>query len=339
MKKVRLWCAALCALLLTGCAGAAPEEHTATLLAMDTVMQVTAYGENGQAAVERSEELIQELDGLLSVTDTGSEIYRANHGQAVELSGYTAELLSEAVEACISTKGALDVTIYPVVRAWGFTTGAYKVPDAGTISALLEKVDYTRVQVRDAVLELPEGVEIDLGAAAKGYAGDRVMEILRGHGVVSGKAALGGNVQVLGAKPDGSPWRVAVRDPEGGEGYAAMVEVTDRAVVTSGGYERYFEQDGRRYCHIIDPATGYPADSGLASVTIVCESGVWADCLSTALFVMGREKAADYWRSQGGGFEFILIGEDGTVTITEGLEGSFTLSAGWAGHTLEVIRR
>ncbi len=338
MKKTRFAAALLCLTLLSGCAGPAGEAHSDTFFAMDTAMELTAYGENGQAAVEAGAALVRELDGLLSVTDEASEIYAANHGEAVALSGHTAALLDAALSACRSTGGALDVTIYPVVRAWGFTTDEYRVPDGDTLSALLERVDYEQVRVQDGVLELPEGVELDLGAAAKGYAGDRIMDIFREMGVTSGKISLGGNVQVLGAKPDGSPWRIAVQDPEG-DGWAAVVEVMDKAVVTSGGYERYFEQAGTRYGHIIDPATGCPADSGLLSVTIVSASGVRADCLSTALFVMGREKAADYWRSQGGGVEFILIGEDGTVTITEGLEGSFTLSAGWAGHTLEVVRR
>jgi len=330
-----------CALLLGGCAAPAPEAHSSTLLAMDTVMEFTAYGERGGESVEAAKDTVRELEALLSVTGEGSEIYRANHGEAVKLSPMTADLLGEAMEACASTGGALDVTVYPVVRAWGFTTGNYQVPDQQTLSALLEQVDYTQVQVENAVLDLPEGVELDLGAAAKGYAGDRLMDLFRGYGVTSAMVTLGGNVQVLGAKPDGSAWRVAVQDPAG-DGYAGVVRVTDKAVVTSGGYQRYFEKDGVRYSHIIDPATGYPAASGLTSVTIVCGSGVWADCLSTALFVMGKEKAAGYWRAQNGwlegGFDFILLGEDGTVTITQGLEDSFSLYGDWSDHTLEVVR-
>lgn len=327
-------CALLCA-LLCACA-AAPEEHSATLLAMDTVMEFTACGENGGAAVERAQQAVERLEGLLSVTDEGSEIYRANHGQRTALSPDTAALLETAISACASTDGALDVTIYPLVRAWGFTTGDYQIPDGDTIAALLEKVDYRQVRMADGVLSLPEGVELDLGGAAKGFAGDRVMDIFRECGISSGKISLGGNVQVLGGKPDGSPWRVAIRDPAG-EGYIGVVEVRDRAVVTSGGYERYFELDGARYWHILNPSDGYSARSGLASVTIVSQSGVWADCWSTALFVMGRDRAIEYWRSQNCAFDFILAGEDGAVAISQGLEDSFTLSGG-AARPLEVIR-
>ncbi|MDE6901001.1 MAG: FAD:protein FMN transferase, partial [Oscillospiraceae bacterium] len=140
----------------------------------------------------------------------------------------------------------------------------------------------------------------------------------------------------LGARPDGSPWRVAVQAPEGG--YAGALEIADKAVITSGGYQRYFEQDGVTYCHIIDPATGRPARTGLASVTVVADRGVRGDGLSTALFVMGRERAEAYWREHPG-FDFILLGEDGTAAITEGLEDCFSLCGAWEDRPLEIIRK
>ncbi len=148
---------------------------------------------------------------------------------------------------------------------------------------------------------------------------------------------LGGNVQALGSKPDGSPWRVAVQAPDG-SGYAGALEITDCAAVTSGGYQRYFEQDGETYCHIIDPAGGRPARSGLASVTVVAEEGAAADALSTALFVLGRERGEALWRERGG-FECVFIGEDGSVAVTQGLEGRFSLYGAWEGRTLEIVRK
>ena len=169
------------------------------------------------------------------------------------------------------------------------------------------------------------------------YTGDRLMELFRQAGAASAYVNLGGNVQVLGSSPDGDPWRIGIRDPEG-EDYAAVVEVTDQAVVTSGAYERYFEQDGVRYGHIIDPSTGYPADSGLASVTIVSPSGTLADALSTALFVMGPDRAAEYWRGRDD-FDFILIGKDGSITISEGIEDSFSFSGEQGSVAFEVVRR
>jgi thiamine biosynthesis lipoprotein len=166
-------------------------------------------------------------------------------------------------------------------------------------------------------------MEIDLGSVAKGYTGDRVIELLRENGVTSALLNLGGNVQALGTKPDGSPWRVAVQDPSG-DGCLGVLEIDDQAVITSGGYERYFVEDGVTYWHIIDPADGAPARSGLISVTIVGDSGLLCDGLSTSLFVMGLEDAAQFWR-ENGGFEAVFVTESGQILITEGLQERFSL--------------
>lgn len=334
MRRLCLAAAAACLLLLAACAG--PESWEREILAMDTVMKLTIYGENAPQAGEAAVDRIQELEGLLSVTREDSEIYAANHTGSAQLSPDAAALLARALALCRETGGALDVTIYPVVRAWGFTTGAYRVPDDGELTALLERVDYRQAALEGDRLTLPEGVELDLGAVAKGYTGDQLMALLAREGITSAIVELGGNVQALGAKPDGSPWRVALQAPEGG--YAGVLEIVDKAVVTSGGYQRYFEQDGEIYWHIIDPAQGRPARSGLQSVTIVADEGTLCDGLSTALFVMGREEALDFWRTRDD-FECVLISEDNTVAVTEGLEESFSLYGDWEGRALEIIRR
>lgn len=334
MRRLCLAAAAACLLLLAACAG--PESWEREILAMDTVMKLTIYGENAPQAGEAAVDRIQELEGLLSVTREDSEIYAANHTGSAQLSPDAAALLARALALCRETGGALDVTIYPVVRAWGFTTGAYRVPDDGELTALLERVDYRQAALEGDRLTLPEGVELDLGAVAKGYTGDQLMALLAREGITSAIVELGGNVQALGAKPDGSPWRVALQAPEGG--YAGVLEIVDKAVVTSGGYQRYFEQDGEIYWHIIDPAQGRPARSGLQSVTIVADEGTLCDGLSTALFVMGREEALDFWRTRND-FECVLISEDNTVAVTEGLEESFSLYGDWEGRALEIIRR
>jgi thiamine biosynthesis lipoprotein len=334
--KARCLCALLLALLLlAGCAQAGPWETELT--AMDTFMKLTVYGSGGEQAGKQAAARIRELESLLSTTDAGSEIYAANHTGSADLSEDTAALLGRALSLCADTGGLLDVTIYPVVRTWGFTTGDYQVPDRETLDKLLERVDYRTVSLAGGRLTLPDGVEVDLGAVAKGYAGDQLMALFRDEGVTSAIVELGGNVQTLGVKPDGSPWRVAVQSPDG-DGYAGVLEIADKAVVTSGGYQRYFEQDGETYWHIIDPRTGCPARSGVLSVTVVADEGVVCDALSTALFVMGPEEAAAYWRMQGG-FEYILIDEAGAVTITEGLEGCFSLYGSWEGRPLSVARR
>ena len=336
----RAWALALALVaLLSACGpGAVKEEpFIEEFLAMDTAMRLTVYGQGAGEAAGLARERVLEREALLSVTDENSDICAANRNGGGVLHADTAALLERALALCGETGGALDVSIYPVVRAWGFTTGAYRVPEEAELAALLERVDYTRISLEGTVLTLPEGMELDLGAVAKGWTGDRLMELLRGEGITSAIVELGGNVQALGSKPDGSPWRVAVQAPDG-SGYAGALEITDCAAVTSGGYQRYFEQDGETYCHIIDPAGGRPARSGLASVTVVAEEGAAADALSTALFVLGRERGEALWRERGG-FECVFIGEDGSVAVTQGLEGRFSLYGAWEGRTLEIVRK
>ena len=326
------------AFLLTGCSGApAQEPESATFFAMDTAMDFTVYGD--AALLDEAETLIGSLEEQVSVTDEHSDIYAIDHTGSGSLSGNAAELMEQALELCRRTGGALDISVYPIVRAWGFTTGSYQIPDEETIQSLLPLVDYTQIQYDAAtgVVTLPEGMEIDLGSVAKGYAGQLAAQMLRNSGVESALLNLGGNVQTVGAKPDGSPWQIGIKDPQG-EDAMMVLSVEDQAVVTSGGYERYFEQDGQTYWHVMDPSTGHPADSGLISVTIVGNEGVVCDGLSTALFVMGLEKAADLW-AQSCDFEAVFVTASGEVYITEGLRDRFALTEQYADTPVSVIER
>lgn len=321
-------------LLLSGCARPAPsadvsagvsanaQANESVFFAMDTVMQLTVYGDEG--LLDDAQERVNELEAELSVTSEDSEIYALNQTGSGTLSQDAADLLGKALAICGQTNGALDLSIYPVVRAWGFTTGEYGVPEASELSELLAHVDYTKIILDEETrrVSLEPGMEIDLGSVAKGYTSDQLISLFQQAGVTSALVNLGGNVQALGCKPDGSPWRIAVQDPLG-DGYIGVLDVAGQAVITSGGYERYFEEDGQTYWHIIDPATGAPARSGLISVTIVGDSGILCDGLSTALFIKGYEGAVDFWRERGG-FEMILVLEDGQIALTEGLEGQFT---------------
>ena len=335
---MRTWAAAvgLCLLLLltSGCSGT--EEHSQYLFAMDTVMSLTAYGPEGEAGLEQAAGVIRALEKELSVTDPDSDVYALNEtGYLDRAEDDLAALLDLALELGERTGGALDLTIYPVVKAWGFTGETYRVPGEEELARLLERVDHSAVEWDGQAVSLPGSVLVDFGSIAKGYAGGKAAQALREAGVTSALLNLGGNVQTVGTKPDGSDWKIAVkdpRDPESGD-YLGLVAIADQAAVTSGGYERYFQQDGETYWHIIDPATGRPARSGLLSVTVVGEDGAMCDGLSTALFILGREAALDYWRAWGG-FEAILVGEDGTVTVTAGLAERFELTG--EGYTLSV---
>ena len=276
-------------LVLTGAPSLA--DASRTFFAMDTVMTVSSAEADG-ALLAACENEVHRLEQLLSVTDPDSEISRLNASGSAALSPDTEAVLSEALDLAALTGGALDVTLYPVVRAWGFTTGEYRVPEHAEITDLLERVDWRRVALADSTASLPEGFMADLGAVAKGYASDRLASLLREGGVSSALIDLGGNICCVGSKPDGGAWRVGVRDPKG-DGYVGAIQARDCAVITSGSYERYFtDENGTVYGHIFDPATGYPADSGLISVTVVGSSGLRCDGLSTALYVLGAERAS-----------------------------------------------
>ena len=331
MRRAPLLAAAL-ALLLAGCA---PTARSSTLFAMDTVMELTVYGP--QERLDEAAELIHDAEGLLSVTAEGSDIALLNSAGKGEVHGETAALLERALEICALTDGALDITVYPLVRAWGFTTGEYRIPEDGEIEKLLEGVDYASVRLEDGAVALPRGALLDLGAVAKGWTADLIAEGWRDAGVKSGLINLGGNVMAVGSKPNGGDWVVGIRDPFS-DGLVGAVSVRDAAVVTSGGYQRYFEEDGVRYGHIIDPQTGRPADSGLASVTVTGAEGVLCDGLSTAVYVMGLDAAAELWR-ENAGFELALVTDGGEIYITEGLEDVFTPMDGYENTEIQVIRR
>lgn len=351
MKRTILSILLLC--LLTGCGrGAdtaaaqqtgsgtpaqAAQLNTAAIYAMDTAMELSVYGD--KALLTGAEDIITDLEAMVSVTDPDSEIYAINQTGTGTLSGHAATLFARALELCARTDGALDLSIYPVVRAWGFTTGSYQVPDTAALASLLQNVDYTKIEynAQTGTVTLGTDMEVDLGSVTKGYVSSCLTDYFRAHGVTSALVNLGGNVQALGAKPDGSKWRVAVQSPTGSD-YLGVLEIADRAVITSGGYERYFEQDGKTYWHIIDPATGQPADSGLTSVTVVGADGLTCDALSTALFVMGLERAADFWRSSDD-FEAIFVTANDAVYITEGLQGQFSLSGSHSGSDMTVLTR
>ncbi|MEE0435638.1 MAG: FAD:protein FMN transferase [Peptococcaceae bacterium] len=338
MKKFVLAAALLTALLFSGCATSAENEttaHTREVFAMDTVMTLQAYGDHAETALDEAVSEIERLDALFSISSIDGDIARLNADKTLHASADTVALLQRAEDIAASTGGLFDITIAPLMDAWGFTSGSYQVPDAATIANLLANVDHTQVQLSGNTVTLPNNVTIDLGGIAKGFTSDRIMAIFSRCGVTSGVISLGGNVQTLGEKPDGSLWRVGIQDPADTSRLLATLEVANQAVITSGGYQRFFEKNGVTYHHIIDPRTGYPADSGLTSVTIVSGDGTLADGLSTALFIMGHDAAIDYWRSHRETFDMVLVEADGTVTISEGLNDNFTLNGD---HTLESIQ-
>lgn len=322
---------AFCALLLTlsavlaSCGAAQPS--TSSFQAMDTFMSLKVYG--GKTDVcEQLQNRIEALDTSLDATDENSEIGRLNTEKTAVLSEETADLISCSVSLCSKFDGAFDITVYPAVQAWGFTTGSYRVPDDDELKTLAENINYSNVRFNGPDFSLDGESQIDLGAVAKGYAADVCSDVLYKNGADAAVLNLGGTVCLYGQKPDHSRFTVGVADPDNPAGYLGTLTCDEGIVATSGGYERCFEQDGKRYIHILDPATAKPVDNGIQSVTIVSDSGIFADAASTALFVMGLDKATAYYQSHKD-FDFIILTDDNDLYITEGIYDDFTLSDGY----------
>ncbi len=319
IKRVIAFTALLAALLMhvSGCCRVqTPEEID--FFAMDTFMQLEAYGENASKTLSECQAEIRRIESLLSVSSASGDIYRINHaaGEPVPVTRETTMLLSEAVSVCAETDGAFDPTVYPLVANWGFFNNEQHVPEPQHIASLLPLVGWENISIAGQTVTIPNGAGIDLGGIAKGYATDRLVSILRQGGVESALLSLGGNVYAFGGKPDGSAWHIAIQNPADAASVIGTVAVKDLAVITSGIYQRNFTVDGVTYHHILDPKTGYPANTGLSSVTIICKNAARADALSTALFVMGYDRAISFWRNSGD-FAAIFVDLNGTVRYTE----------------------
>ncbi len=329
--------------ILTGCSFSAPLKsentmHTTTLFAMDTVMEIQAFG--NEEVLTGAEEIIRDIEKKVSVTDPESEISKLNATGTIELSSDTTELLSNALSLCKKTDGALDISIYPVLKAWGFTTSEYQVPSNDALKSLLENVNYSAVSLDQNKASIKDGMQIDLGSVTKGYTGSTVAEYFRENGVTSGLINLGGNVECVGTKPNGEKWKVAIKSPynDSKSGVFAVIDAEDVAIITSGGYERFFEENGETYWHILDPQTGYPAKNGLISVTIIGKDGLVCDGLSTALFVKGLDRAISFWK-ENQDFDAVFITDNGDVYITEGITDCFSLTSEYYDRKITVIHK
>lgn len=336
MKKRLPVLLVILALLLSACdllpdAGEKPREISEqSVWAMDTQMDLRLYGDTDGSCMAKLTALLNELDRKLSATDPDSALSALN-GSGRSEDPHILRLCAEALTVSEQTGGALDVTLLPVSRAWGFTTERQAVPEAALLEGLRDRVGMDRITVSDAALTLSAGTELDFGALAKGHAADLCRAEMEAAGR-SGILSLGGNIQTVGTKPDGSDWIVGVQDPADPGRYVLTLRLRGaKAVVSSGDYQRYFMQDGVRYCHILDPKTLAPVRGSLRAVTVAADSGLRADALSTALFVLGREAGTAFWREQGG-FEALWIESDGRIWITPGLkdavvEGSYEVIA------------
>lgn len=314
-----LVCAGLC--FSAGCRrSTGPLSRSAQLL--HTAVTVTVYHTQDRAVLDECFRQMERYEDLFSRTREGSDVWRINQagGKPLEVAEDTAGVLRLAQEYAVYSDGALDVTIAPASGLWDFTAEAPRVPDAAALAAAAAHVGWQNLFIDGTTVQLgEEEMAVDLGAVAKGYIADRLAAVLRDNGVTSALINLGGNIYALGDK-DGADWKIGIRSPRDGTALAATVRVQNKSVVTSGIYERGFEQDGVWYHHILDPKTGRPVQNGLASVTIASDSSAEGDALATACFVLGEEKGIELIRRMPG-VQALFIREDGTQTRTEGFPG------------------
>ncbi len=312
--------AALC--LFTGCrAPSGPELFEKTTFYFDTVVRISFYTDgDGEALMDHCMQMCDAFEKTFSRTDETSELYAVNHrsGSRVEVSEGIARLVSVGLAYYEKSGGKFDITVAPLSDLWDFKSEDAKAPKKEQIAEALAKVDASKVHVdgNTLVFDSPDTM-LDLGALAKGYAADQIKAYLTGEGVTSGLINLGGNVLAIGSRPDGEKWRIGVQRPFAGRGETVTVlEVADQTVVSSGIYERYFEQDGHIYHHILDPENGYPTQGDLEEVTVICDSSLEGDALSTACLAVGSDAAWDLIReTQDAQAVFVFRG--GEVRSTE----------------------
>lgn len=302
---------------------------TGEIYSLGTIIRLSLWGADSSEAVQEAIARIYEIDAKMSTQSSTSEIVRLNSSSDLSsrLSDETLLVIEEALNYSKLTQGAFDPTIGPIVELWGIGTDHERLPSEDEILKKLKLVDYRGITIDGkSVILAQKGQMIDLGGIAKGYAADQVVEVLRKLEIKSALIDLGGNIYALGLKPDGSKWKIGIQNPfRPRGGYLGILSTSNKSVVTSGNYERCFEHKGVCYHHIFDPRTGYPSKSGLSSVTIVSDSSMDGDALSTSVYIMGLEQGLQLIESLKG-IEAILV-EGRTVYLSSGLQ-DFSLTEG-----------
>lgn len=291
---------------------------------LNTIVEITIYDKNSQQIMDELFDDIQAMENKYSRYIADSEISKINNNPdtAVTVSEDTLDLIEQGLYFSSLSNGLFDISIGPLVDLWGITQDNPKVPSQAEIDSVLGKIDYRNISIdrENRTVSVKNGMSLDTGAIAKGFITDKLLSVLREKKVNSALLNLGGNLYLYGSKPDGSLWKVGIRDPFGLQGdYIGTVSVKDISIVTSGIYERYFEQDGKRYHHILNPKTGYPENNGLASVSILSPSSAQCDGLSTACFLLGLEDGMELIEKLDD-VEAIMITMDKKVYLSSGIK-------------------
>ena len=319
-------------ILMSGCTAGSGDYVSDTHFALGTVNTVRIQSRNADKLIQECFGILDSVEKKMSRNLKDSEVSLVNAMAGIEpvkVSEDTFTVIKKGLEISALGDGSFDITIGPVVSLWGIGTESAKVPSVSDLKKALSLVDYRNVVANEndqTVFLKKSGMSLDLGAIAKGWAADKIRDFLVSNKVERGIINLGGNVLVIGNKTDSSPWRVGVQNPEESRGsYIGIIEAVDLAVVTSGKYERYFVENGRKYHHIFDPFTGYPVENGLISVTIVARESVLADGFSTLVFALGREKGLKLVEEVPF-VDAVIVTKDHVVYTSGGLKKIFSIT-------------
>jgi len=301
--------------------------------ALGTICSITLFEKGSDKIYNDIFSRIRQIENLMSVNIPASDVSRVNAAAGIEpvqVHEETFMVIKRALHYAKLSGGAFDPSVGPLVSLWGIGGSSARVPSQNEIDKVLPLVNWQDVELdeetRGVFLRCP-GMSLDLGAIAKGYAADEAVSIIKRAGIKQAIIDLGGNIYIHGARKDGKLWRVGVQNPEDArDTYIGILQITEKSVVTSGVYERFFEDEGKRYHHIFSPDSGYPADNGLLSVTIIAPNSMDADALSTAVFVLGYEKGIALVESLPE-TEAVFIFEDMSVRKTQGADFSITDNA------------
>ena len=307
------------------------EPIKSSFYAFDTVITLTGYGKNSESTLNDIQAKMISIENTLSKTLPSSIIYKINHanGNITPVNSDVKNILTQSLELSKMTNGAFDITIGPAEDLWGFTSKNFHVPADSDISAIKNLVDMSHLHLTHQTVQLDPASEIDLGGIAKGYALEEALNIAKTNSLAGGIVNLGGDILAFGTNIDHKNWNIAIQDPNSDLGNnIGILSVANKYIVTSGGYERYFEENGIQYQHIIDPLSCAPAKSTLKSVTIIApfqpNNGIKADALATAFIIMDKDKAITFWENSNIDYEMILIDCYNHVYITQGIESSFS---------------
>lgn len=304
---------------------------TKTSYKMGTVVKIKVYSSQADSVIGAAFGLLDKLEQELSSHIEDSEINNINARageKAVKVSDDTYQVISKALEYAKLSRGRFDPTIGPLVQLWGIGTENQKVPSDDLLKEKEKLVNYKQVRLypeEKKIKLLKEGMKLDVGGIAKGYAADQVIELFKERKVKRAFISLGGNVSVLGTKADGSPWKVGIQDPKASRGKVmATIEVKNKTVVTSGNYERYFMKNGVRYHHILNPNTGRPAKNGIISATIVADNSFDADALSTVVYIMGVDQGLKLINELSN-VQALVVTENNNIYFSKGLKDKVNL--------------